>query len=68
MNADLDIYGVYVPAFLGLMLLAHLINQGLTALLARAGLYAFIWHRALFNLGLYVIVLGLTCAAAGRFA
>lgn len=68
MHADLDIYGVYVPAFLGLMLLAHLISQGLTALLAHAGLYAFVWHRALFNLGLYVIVLGLTCAAAGRFA
>ncbi|HEY4254105.1 MAG TPA: DUF1656 domain-containing protein [Roseomonas sp.] len=63
MTADLDIDGVYVPAFFGLMLIAYLICQGLQALFARAGLYAFVWHRALFNLGLYVIVLGAAYAA-----
>lgn len=55
---ELDIYGVYVPALLLWMVVAY----GLTVILRwpceRFGFYRFAWHRALFDLSLYVIVLG----------
>ncbi|WP_454727041.1 MULTISPECIES: DUF1656 domain-containing protein [Cupriavidus] len=58
LNAELDLYGVFVPMLLALMLLAFAVTAGLRALLARLGFYRLVWHRSLFNLALYLIVLG----------
>ncbi len=53
-----DIYGVYVPRLLGLMLITFFIS-----ILVRKGLswmrfYTLVWHRGLFDIALYVILLG----------
>ncbi|MCQ4288928.1 DUF1656 domain-containing protein [Pseudomonas stutzeri] len=58
MNGHLNIYGVYVPVLLVLMLAAYLLKNLLGMILGRLGLYRWIWHSPLFNLALYVMVLG----------
>ena len=44
------------------MLLALAVTGALRYTLARLGAYRAIWHRSLFNLALYLIVLGATVA------
>jgi hypothetical protein len=58
MPSEIDVYGVYIPSFLVLMAGCYLVMQLLRRVLAWSGVYAFVWHRALFNLALYVILLG----------
>jgi hypothetical protein len=35
--------------------------------LARTGFYRFVWHRSIFDLGIYVLVLGLVVIVSHRF-
>ncbi len=58
MYGEFSLHGVFVPTLLGLMLLAYLLNSGVRAVLQHTGAYRHIWHPALFNLAVYVIVLG----------
>ena len=65
MIGEFDIYGVYFPAFavfaaIALLLQVVVINRLLDAL----GFYRLVWHRALFDLAIYVILLGVVTAAA----
>lgn len=64
MIGEFDIYGVYFPAFavfaaIALLLQIVVINRVLDAL----GFYRLVWHRALFDLAIYVILLGVVTAA-----
>jgi hypothetical protein len=61
---EFDIYGVYFPAFaifaaIALLLQIFVINRLLRAI----GFYRWVWHRALFDLAVYVILLGIVTAA-----
>jgi hypothetical protein len=61
---EFDIYGVYFPAFavfaaIALLLQIFVINRILRAV----GFYRWVWHRALFDLAIYVILLGVVTAA-----
>jgi hypothetical protein len=61
---EFDIYGVYFPAFavfaaIALLLQVFVINRLLNAV----GFYRVVWHRALFDLAVYVILLGVVTAA-----
>ncbi|MCK0197688.1 DUF1656 domain-containing protein [Ancylobacter sp. 6x-1] len=58
MTAEIDIYGVYVPTLLALMVLALPLSVVVRRLLAWCGVYSFVWHRGLFDVALYVILLG----------
>lgn len=58
MNGEFNLYGVFVPTLLALMTLAYLLKSAVGALLTRVGAYRYIWHPALFNLALYVLLLG----------
>jgi hypothetical protein len=60
MSGEIDIYGVFVPSLLAWMVIAFFITGGLRFVLARIGFYKLVWHRSLFNLALYVLVLGAT--------
>jgi len=59
MIGEIDILGVFVPAVLVLMLIAYLINLAIRTVFERVGVYRFVWHRSIFDLGIYVLVLGL---------
>lgn len=58
MIAQFDIYGVYVPSLLVLLLISYLLNSALCQLLTRAGFYRWVWHPPLFNLALYILIAG----------
>ena len=68
MNHEIDIYGVFVPDLLVWLAVAFLISVPVRRLLGAAGLYRLVWHRALFDAALFVIVLGGVVAASQRFA
>ncbi len=58
MIGHVNLYGVYIPALLVLMLLAYLLKSLLGVALTRLGFYRRVWHPPLFNLALYLILLG----------
>lgn len=66
MHGQFSLYGVYIPTLLGLMAVAYLLKGALRYALTRLGAYRWIWHPALFNLALYVGLLGLLVALLRR--
>ncbi|MCJ2068603.1 DUF1656 domain-containing protein [Methylobacterium sp. J-030] len=68
MTGELDLYGVFVPSLAAWMLLAFAVSLPLRWLLARIGFYHLVWHRPLFDLALYVVLLGAVVAIAVPFA
>ncbi|WP_282338917.1 MULTISPECIES: DUF1656 domain-containing protein [unclassified Pseudomonas] len=58
MIGDLDISGVFLPTLLVLMGITYLLYLGVHAVLTRLHFYRLVWHRALFNVGLYALLLG----------
>ncbi len=68
MNREINIYGVFVPDLLVWIVLTFLISVFVRRVLALAGAYRVVWHRALFDVALFVILLGGVVAASQRFA
>jgi protein-S-isoprenylcysteine O-methyltransferase Ste14 len=58
MIGEISLYGIFVPWLLLLALLALALSRGLSFVLARAGFYRLVWHPALFDLALFVLLLG----------
>ena len=54
---EINFFGVFFSPFLGLALLAFALLWGIRLLLGRAGFYRHVWHRSLFDISLYFIVL-----------
>ena len=67
MIGEVDVFGVFVPAVLVLMFIAYVIGLVLRTVLERTGFYRLVWHRAIFDLGIYVVVLGLVVVVSHRF-
>ena len=63
MIGEFDIYGVYFPAFAIFAAIAFLLQIVVKRLLNASGFYRLVWHRALFDLAIYVILLGVVTAA-----
>jgi hypothetical protein len=63
MIGEFDIYGVYFPAFAVFAAIAYVLQLAVKRLLDAYGVYRFVWHRALFDLALYVILLAVVTAA-----
>jgi hypothetical protein len=61
MIGEVSLYGIYVPWLLLMALLALALSRGLSWLLARAGFYRLVWHPALFDLAMFIIVLSVLC-------
>jgi len=54
---EIDIYGVFVPPLLLMVLAAMPLAAGVRLVLSRVGAYRFVWHRPLFDLSVSVIIL-----------
>jgi hypothetical protein len=68
MTGEFDIYGVYFPAFAVFAAVAFLLQVVvINRLLSAVGFYRWVWHRALFDLAIYVILLGVVTAAGASF-
>ena len=63
MIGEFDIYGVYLPAFAVFAAIALLLQLVINRFLNAFGFYRLVWHRALFDLAVYVILLGVVTAA-----
>jgi hypothetical protein len=66
MTGEIDLYGVFVPGLLVWMLLAFALSLPLRRLLLLCGFYHFVWSRPLFDLALYVVLLGGVVTLASR--
>ncbi|CAO4178629.1 DUF1656 domain-containing protein [Methylorubrum aminovorans] len=64
MTGEFDLYGVFVPSLAAWMLIAFAVSLPLRRLLAWTGFYRLVWHRPLFDLALYVVLLGAVVAVA----
>ena len=58
MIGDVDISGVFLPTLLVLMGITYVLFLVVHGLLTRIHFYRLVWHRALFNVGLYALLLG----------
>ena len=58
MIGDLDISGVFLPTLLVLMGITYVIYLLVHGLLTRLHFYRLVWHRTLFNVALYALLLG----------
>ena len=54
MKYELDLFGVIVPSLLLWGVLAYVLARILSKVIARAGLYRYVRHAALFDFALYV--------------
>ncbi|HEY4169431.1 MAG TPA: DUF1656 domain-containing protein [Reyranella sp.] len=62
---ELDIFGVYIAPFALMMVAAWIATMPLRRLGDRMGLSRMVWHPALFNAGVYVVVLSLIVLVTG---
>jgi hypothetical protein len=67
MIGEVDIYGVLFPPLLIWLGLAYLAAVVVRAGLTRLGVYAYVWHRPLFDLAILLILLGGISALANHF-
>ncbi len=58
MTVEVSIFGVLVPTLLIAAIMAYVVTGLVTMALRLAGAYRLIWHPALFNLSLFICVLG----------
>ncbi|MDS9470184.1 DUF1656 domain-containing protein [Paracoccus sp. MBLB3053] len=58
MMHQIDLYGVFIPTLAVLALGAALVHFPLRRALTKLGFYRFVWHRPLFDLALYICILG----------
>ena len=65
MIRELDLYGLLVPPLLAAALIALALTWALRRLLDRWGFYRLVWHGTLFDLALFVILLGLVALGGG---
>lgn len=66
MLKEMDLGGVFLTPVLGWAVLALAVTWALCRLLHRIGLYRWIWHRHLFDLGLYAMVFAAVTFIASR--
>ncbi|WP_343638596.1 DUF1656 domain-containing protein [Roseateles sp.] len=57
MTGAVDFFGLYLPWLMPLAALALIALSAVRRLLARAGAYRWIWHPALFDLAVYLLLL-----------
>jgi hypothetical protein len=66
MIGEIDIFGVLLPPLLVWVLMAVMLSAAVRWVLAKVGLYRFVWHRPLFDLALLVILTGAVTLVMGR--
>jgi hypothetical protein len=57
MIGEISIGGVFVPSLLIWAGIAFVLNVGVRRTLSAVGFYRYVWHRALFDTALFVILL-----------
>ncbi len=68
MNREIDLFGVFVPDLLVFIVIAYALCIPLRRLLSACGIDRLVWHRPLFDVALFVLMLGGTVALFHRLA
>jgi hypothetical protein len=63
--SDINLFGVYVAPFVPMLVAAGFISLALLRLADRIGVTRHVWHPALFNTAVYVVVLFVVVIGAG---
>ena len=66
MRGELDIYGVFVPTLLVWAIVGFVGSLFVRRLLAKLGLYKYVWHRPLFDIALLVVLIGTVVMIANK--
>jgi len=66
MSGELNLFGIFFPPLLLWALVAGVLGLGLRRLLGAVGAYRWVWHPALFDLALFVLLLGAVTALGER--
>lgn len=56
MTTDFDFFGVMVSPLLICLLVAFVARVAISKVLSAMGEYKWIWHRSLFNLSIYIVL------------
>ena len=64
MTGETDLYGVFLPSLLVWMVIAFLLNLVVRHILSLLGVYKYVWHRPLFDIALYVVLIGVVVEIA----
>lgn len=64
--SEINLFGVYIAPIALLLVVSWVILIGLRRIAAHFGLLRHVWHRALFILAVYMIVLSSLVLIAGR--
>jgi len=66
MSGEIDIFGVYVPDLMVLTAISFVLSLVLRRLLARTNFYEHVWHRSLFDVSFFIVLLGLTASVSHK--
>lgn len=58
MIGEVNVYGIYIPWGIIMMLVAMGVTRLISRGLAKFGFYRYVWHPALFDFAIFVIVMG----------
>jgi len=61
MIGEVNVYGIYIPWGLITVLGAMAVARFISRWLAKFGFYRYVWHPALFDFAIFVIVTGVLC-------
>ena len=59
MTGEFSFFGMYFPWLMLTSLLALVATRLISILLARIGFYRYVWHPPLFDVALFLVVLGI---------
>ncbi|MDR0934286.1 MAG: DUF1656 domain-containing protein [Burkholderiaceae bacterium] len=59
MIGEISIFGFYMPLGIVMAIAALAVASLISRTLARFGVYRYVWHPALFDLAIFVIVMGI---------
>lgn len=68
MFGEVVFFGIFLPKLLVLAMLALVLHALGKKLLTRAHVYRVVWHPALFNLSVFVVIFAVTAHVFQRYA
>jgi hypothetical protein len=67
MIGEIDLHGVLVTPLLAWMSIAYVLSVPVRKALSWIGLYRLVWHRALFDVSLLIVLTGAVSALANHW-
>ena len=66
MTRELDVFGVFLPDLLVWVVVAVLISIPVRRTMSALHIYRIVWHRPLFDMAIFILILGGVTTAAHR--